>query len=92
MSALGRKRPFEPILAERPLAGVKRTFQIGQFLKMLGLLRKCPLFSEADTQTTEISAKRRAADRGPPINTISMLSSDRLMKIAVGHQRDGQTF
>lgn len=58
----------------------------------VGLLRKCPLFSEADTQTTEISAKRRAADRGPPINTISMLSSDRLMKIAVGHQRDGQTF
>lgn len=36
MSAMGRKWPFEPILAERPLAGVKRTFQIGQFLKMLG--------------------------------------------------------
>ncbi len=47
MSALGRLRPFNPILAQCPLPGGKRTFQVGQFCENSGLFPECLLLAES---------------------------------------------
>ena len=61
MSALGHKRTFLAILAERPLSGVERTFPSRLFDGNSSLNLECLLFSKADVQIMEIWGNRRAA-------------------------------
>ncbi len=44
MSALGHKRPVRPILPERLLSKVNRTFQIGQFFETVGAISRMSAF------------------------------------------------
>ncbi len=61
MSALGHKRPLRPIIAQRPLPGVKQPFLSSRIDGILRLDRECPLSPKAVVQISEIRVKRPAA-------------------------------
>ncbi len=47
MSALGHKRTFKSIIAQGPLPGVKRTFELNEFVEIRGPFPERPLSSIA---------------------------------------------
>jgi len=53
MTALGHKRPFSHILAQRLLPGVKRSFELNEFVEIRGPFPECLLFPKADVQITK---------------------------------------